>query len=250
MSKESTFASIRSLFDYAFKSYKKGKITLTPSNYDVRSSKKYGDVYSEYSSLHCYPVQNNGLFDPNKAITRSQLGTMLGAIDSLKDNPALTAFITENANGTVSTVRFAQLIQELYPVTIADDKIEEALSACTGIENISEEAREAYASFVSGTLAVDDSCKAGNQLITRGQALLIADKLADYQMNYLAEHTQTQKAEVRQISGEDGTITLPAMSYTTFNKKWADSLAEQKEIQEELSQTTTQNQKKNALDKK
>ena len=121
---------------------------------------------------------------------------MLGAIDSLKDNAALTAFITENANGTVSTVRFAQLIQELYPVTIADNKIEEALSACTGIENISEEAREAYASFVSGTLAVDDSCKAGNQLITRGQALLIADKLADYQMNYLAEHTQTQKAEV------------------------------------------------------
>lgn len=115
-------------------------------------------------------------------------------------------------------MRFAQLIQELYPVTIADNKIEEALSACTGIENISEEAREAYASFVSGTLAVDDSCKAGNQLITRGQALLIADKLADYQMNYLAEHTQTQKAEVRQISGEDGTITLPAMSYTTFNK--------------------------------
>ena len=69
-------------------------------------------------------------------------------------------------------------------------------------------------------------------------------------MNYLAEHTQTQKAEVRQISGEDGTITLPAMSYTTFNKKWADYLAEQKEIQEELSQTTTQNQKKNDLDKK
>ena len=68
-------------------------------------------------------------------------------------------------------------------------------------------------------------------------------------MNYLAEHTQTQKAEVRQISGEDGTITLPAMSYTTFNKKWADSLAEQKEIQEELSQTTTQNQKKNDSDK-
>ena len=85
VSKESTFASIRSLFDYAFKSYKKGKITLTPSNYDVRSSKKYGDVYSEYSSLHCYPVQKDGLFDPNKAITRSQLGTMLGAIDSLKD---------------------------------------------------------------------------------------------------------------------------------------------------------------------
>ena len=68
-------------------------------------------------------------------------------------------------------------------------------------------------------------------------------------MNYLAEHTQIQKAEVRQISGEDGTITLPAMSYTTFNKKWADSLAEQKEIQEELSQTTTQNQKKNDSDK-
>ncbi len=34
-----------------------------------------------------------------------------------------------------------------------------------------------------------------------GRHLLIADKLADYQMNYLAEHAQTQKAEVRQISG-------------------------------------------------
>lgn len=42
---------------------------------------------------------------------------------------------------------------------------------------------------------------------------------------------------------------MPAMSYTTFNKKWADSLAEQKEIQEELLQTTTQNQKKNDSDK-
>ena len=38
VSKESTFASIRSLFDYAFNNYKKGKLTLTPSNYDVRSS--------------------------------------------------------------------------------------------------------------------------------------------------------------------------------------------------------------------
>lgn len=79
-------------------------------------------------------------------------------------------------------------------------------------------AKEAYASFASGALAVDDSCKTANQRITRGQALLIADKLADYQMNYLADHAQTQIAEVRQISGKDGTITLPAMSYTIFNK--------------------------------
>ena len=47
-------------------------------------------------------------------------------------------------------------------------------------------------------------------------------------MNYLADHAQTQIAEVRQIPGKDGTITLPAMSYTTFNKKWSDSLKEQK----------------------
>ena len=245
---------IRSTVAKAHYHTQKGGMDINTTNWFLKGMAYYDhDAYkvigSKSSSLHCYPVQKDGLFDPNKAITRSQLGTMLGAIDSLKDNAALTAFITENANGTVSTVRFAQLIQELYPVTIADDKIEEALSACTGIENMSEETREAYASFVSGTLAVDDSCKAGNQLITRGQALLIADKLADYQMNYLAEHTQTQKAEVRQISGEDGTITLPAMSYTTFNKKWADSLAEQKEIQEKLSQTTTQNQKKNDSEK-
>ena len=95
VSKESTFASIRSLFDYAFKSYKQGKLTLTPSNYDVRSSKKYGTVYSEYSALHCYPTQKDGLFEPNKAITRKQLGTMLGAIDSLQSNTALATFVSE-----------------------------------------------------------------------------------------------------------------------------------------------------------
>lgn len=232
VSKESTFASIRSLFDYAFKSYKKGKLTLTPSNYDVRSTKKYGAVYSEYSALHCYPTQKDGLFAPNKAITRKQLGTMLGAIDSLQENKTVAAFVSENANGTVTAARFAQLLQELYPKAVADSKIEEVLAACTGTENMDTDTKEAYASFVSGTLAVDDSCKSADQLITRGQALLIADRLANYQMNYLAEHAQTQTAEIRQIPGEDGTITLPAMSYTTFNKKWSESLAEQKEQQD------------------
>ena len=232
VSKESTFASIRSLFDYAFNNYKKGKLTLTPSNYDVRSSQKYGAVYSEYSSLHCYPAQKDGLFAPNKAITRKQLGTMLGAIDSLKDNATLSAFVSENENGTVTTTRFAQLLQELYPVTISDKKAEEVLASCSSIDTMDETAKEAYASFASGALAVDDSCKTANQRITRGQALLIADKLADYQMNYLADHAQTQIAEVRQIPGKDGTITLPAMSYTTFNKKWSDGLKEQKEAQD------------------
>lgn len=232
VSKESTFASIRSLFDYAFKSYKKGKLTLTPSNYDVRSTKKYGAVYSEYSALHCYPTQKDGLFAPNKAITRKQLGTMFGAIDSLQENKTVAAFVSENANGTVTAARFAQLLQELYPKAVADSKIEEVLAACTGTENMDTDTKEAYASFVSGTLAVDDSCKSADQLITRGQALLIADRLASYQMNYLAEHAQTQTAEIRQIPGEDGTITLPAMSYTTFNKKWSESLAEQKEQQD------------------
>ena len=232
VSKESTFASIRSLFDYAFNNYKKGKLTLTPSNYDVRSSQKYGAVYSEYSALHCYPAQKDGLFAPNKAITRKQLGTMLEAIGSLKDNATLSAFVSENENGTVTTTRFAQLLQELYPVTISDKKAEEVLASCSSIDTMDETAKEAYASFASGALAVDDSCKTANQRITRGQALLIADKLADYQMNYLADHAQTQIAEVRQIPGKDGTITLPAMSYTTFNKKWSDGLKEQKEAQD------------------
>lgn len=232
VSKESTFASIRSLFDYAFNNYKKGKITLTPSNYDVRSSKKYGAVYSEYSALHCYPTQNDGLFAPNKAITRKQLGTMLGAIDSLKDNATLSAFVSENENGTVTAARFAQFLQELYPTTLSDEKVEEIISSCSGTETMDADAKEAYASFVSSTLAVDDFCKAANQRITRGQALLIADKLADYQMNYLADHAQTQSAEVRQVPGKDGTITLPALSYTTLNKKWSDSLKEQKEVRD------------------
>lgn len=232
VSKESTFASIRSLFDYAFKNYKKGKITLTASNYDVRSSKKYGAVYSEYAGLHCYPTQKDGLFAPNKPITRKQLGTMLGAIDSLKENTALAAFVAENQNGTVTAARFAELIQEIYPTVLSDDSVEKALSDCTGTESMDANAKEAYASFISGTLAIDDSCKTASQLITRGQALLIADKLSDYQMNYLSDHTQTQIAEVRQIQGEDGTITLPAMSYTVFNKKWTDLLARQKEARD------------------
>ena len=195
----------------------------------MRSSQKYGAVYSEYSALHCYPAQKDGLFAPNKAITRKQLGTMLEAIGSLKDNATLSAFVSENENGTVTTTRFAQLLQELYPVTISDKKAEEVLASCSSIDTMDETAKEAYASFASGALAVDDSCKTANQRITRGQALLIADKLADYQMNYLADHAQTQIAEVRQ---KDGTITLPAMSYTTFNKKWSDSLKEQKEAQD------------------
>lgn len=198
----------------------------------MRSSQKYGAVYSEYSALHCYPAQKDGLFAPNKAITRKQLGTMLEAIGSLKDNATLSAFVSENENGTVTTTRFAQLLQELYPVTISDKKAEEVLASCSSIDTMDETAKEAYASFASGALAVDDSCKTANQRITRGQALLIADKLADYQMNYLADHAQTQIAEVRQISGKDGTITLPAMSYTIFNKKWSDSLKEQKEAQD------------------
>lgn len=242
VSKESTFASIRSLFDYAFNNYKKGKLTLTPSNYDVRSSQKYGAVYSEYSALHCYPAQKDGLFAPNKAITRKQLGTMLEAIGSLKDNATLSAFVSENENGTVTTTRFAQLLQELYPVTISDKKAEEVLASCSSIDTMDETAKEAYASFASGALAVDDSCKTANQRITRGQALLIADKLADYQMNYLADHAQTQIAEVRQISGKDGTITLPAMSYTIFNKKWSDSLKEQKEAQDAQAAAKKQKQ--------
>ena len=95
-----------------------------------------------------------------------------------------------------------------------------------------ETAKEAYASFVLSPLAIDDSCKVANQRITRGQALLIADKLANYQMNYFADHAQNQVAEVRQIPGEDGTIILPAMSYTTFNKKWSDNLKRQKEARD------------------
>lgn len=36
---------------------------------------------------------------------------MLEAIDSLKDNATLSAFVSENENGTVTTTRFAQLLQ-------------------------------------------------------------------------------------------------------------------------------------------
>ena len=66
VSKESTFASIRKLLDYTFEKAKKGKITLTPSNYDVRCSKELGQVYDTYANLHCYPSDADGLFHPEK----------------------------------------------------------------------------------------------------------------------------------------------------------------------------------------
>ena len=80
-------------------------------------------------------------------------------------------FVSENENGTVTTTRFAQLLQELYPVTISDKKAEEVLASCSSIDTMDETAKEAYASFASGALAVDDSCKTANQRITRGQAV-------------------------------------------------------------------------------
>ena len=46
VSKESTFTSIRKLLDYTFRKYHEGKLTLTKSNYDVRISKKYKEVYA------------------------------------------------------------------------------------------------------------------------------------------------------------------------------------------------------------
>lgn len=81
---------------------------------------------------------------------------MLEAIGSLKDNATLSAFVSENENGTVTTTRFAQLLQELYPVTISDKKAEEVLASCSSIDTMDETAKEAYASFASGALAVDE----------------------------------------------------------------------------------------------
>ena len=84
--------------------------------------------------------------------------------------------------------RLALLIRDLFPEHLTAEAVEEALAGCTGTEGLTEEEKEAFALFIKNGLAVDDSCKNAGQVLTRKQALLIADRLSDHQVRYAASH--------------------------------------------------------------
>lgn len=225
VSKESTFSSIRKLLDYTFEKYKKGKITLTNSNYDVRCSSAVGAIYDEYASLNCYPGDKDGRYRKTKAVTRKELSKMLRGVNNLENNAVLKSFTEGNKKGTVTAARLAMLIQELYPSHLPEEEREELLKNCTHVEELTEEEKEAYALFLKNGLAPDASCQNAKQLITRSQALLAADKLSDYQAGYYISHPAAALERMQEGS------SYPQISCgdigTGWNKKWTEKLAEQ-----------------------
>lgn len=188
VSKDSTFTSIRRLLDYTFEKYEDGKLQLTPSNYDVRGEEDIRLVYDEYAALNCYPSSGDGLFRPEKSVTREEMAELLRGVERLDDSAVLDTFSSGNRKGNVTAARLAALIRELYPEHLTEEEITAALSECSGTERLSEEEKEAFALFQVNGLSPDEFCKNARQVVTRKQALLIADRLSDYQMRYRASH--------------------------------------------------------------
>lgn len=234
VSKESTFSSIRKLLDYTFKKYENGKLQLTSGNYDVRCSDDLGDVYDEYADLGCYPSAKDGLFHPQRAVTRTELAKMLRGVNDLADNAVLDVFEKGNSRGNVTVSRLASLVQELFPEYLTEEEVQEAMNGCSGIEELSEEEKEAYALFLKNGLSSDDSCRNVKQILTRKQALLIADKISDYQVRYYASHPEFLTGDMQLSASEEGVqVTYPELSHGNmnalagFNKKWMEYLTNQ-----------------------
>ena len=251
VSKESTFTNIRKLLDYTFKQYKKGNLTLTKSNYDVRCSKSLGAIYSKYAYLNCYPGENDGLFHKNRAITRSELGKMMKAINGLNDRSKLDTFISANKKGKVTVVDLAMLIQDLYPTHLSAEKIEEILADCQNTGDLTEEEKEAYAVMIQNAIYPDDACKNAKQVITRKEAVLFTGTFNEYEMQYETSHAvRASYAEVAQLewttsqeaeeaSGKDDAaeattelssstvmVNMLQPQITIVNEEWSQKMAE------------------------
>ncbi len=239
VSKESTFTSIRRLLDYTFDQYEEGAILLTPSNYDVRCTKKWSGLYEEYASLGCYPGDSDCQFHPNSAITRKELGKLMRGVDNLSGNAVITRFVQGNKQGTVTVARLARLLTDLYPAHRSEEAVSEILGGCSHTENLSEEDREACAVLIDSGLAVDDAFYDAAHRVTRKEALLFADALSDYQVGYCASHVvytlESGREDSKEASDDEGKKqeerAYPALPCGDFvsglNKKWMDRLTEQ-----------------------
>ena len=189
--KERTFVGIRRLLNYTFQKYDKGQLSLSPKCDDVRAS-DMRELYETYVSLHTYPVGKDGRFHPDSPINRTQFARLIKNIDATEAYPGLgtiaRCFAGANKKGCVTVSTAASFIQDIYPAHMSDKKVKKTLADCRGTEALSKKEKEAYAIFINSGLMPDDSCKNAQQKLTRKQALILADKLADYQIGYAARH--------------------------------------------------------------
>ncbi|MBR0409683.1 MAG: D-alanyl-D-alanine carboxypeptidase [Eubacterium sp.] len=217
VSKESTFAGIRKLLNYTFKQYDRGKLELTGKCDDVRAS-DIRPLFDNYASLHIFPISGDGRYHPALPVNRTQLARMIKVIDATEGNPALgytaNCFASENKKGSVTAAKAASLIQDLYPSHLPDEEIKEILSQCSNTDYLDENEKEAFAIFVKSGLLPDDSCKNAKQLISRRQALVLADHLADYQVGFAARYPVNPSY----VISADG--SSPAAPPLLLNSKW------------------------------
>lgn len=215
--KESTFSGIRKLFNYTYKKYDQGKLELTGKCDDVRAS-DIRELFDTYAHLHTYPTGGDGRYHPNAPVNRTQFAKLIKNICATEAYPELKyiarRFAGANKNGTVTAAKAASFIQDIYPSHLSDKKIDKILSGCSNTRDLNDKEKEAFAVFVSTGLLPDESCKNAKQKITRKQALILADKLADYQIGYAAGHVIGEGYLISQPVTED---PAPPM---LFNCKW------------------------------
>ena len=242
VSKESTFRSIRSLLDYTFEKYKKGKLTLTKSAYDVRCDGEAGEFYSTYADLGCLPGKSNGQYLPNNPITRNQLARMIAKVGHVKRSRGLKSFVASNKGGKVTSLRLARLHAALYPNDYLTAKKEkEVLKKCKGIKGLSKEDRSAFASYVAYGLAPDETCCRPGQVISRKQALLYTDHLMDYQTGYDIRHPRGAVGGVR----EDGSLAMSVISLNDRSRSILDEQFRESVKEKDLQKKTEQQNKDN-----
>ena len=221
VSKESTFRSIRSLYDYTFKKIREGKLKVSKSNFDIRYSPSLGRIYRTYQSLDCLPTGTDGRFNPGRSISRLQLGVMLMGMDNLGESSALRTYARENPGSRVTALSLAKLVQRIYPAHLSKKEINSALKNVQAADRLNEEEKNAFASYLKAGLAPDDFCRNPGQVILRSQALMFADRLADYQMKYQKNYPMNYGT----TKVEDGKVSWYV---STLNLKYQNSLAGQK----------------------
>ena len=221
VSKESTFSSIRSLYNYTFKKIRQGKLKVSKSNYDIRYSSSLGGVYRNYQTLDCFPTGNDGLFYPGKAISRLQLGIMLMGVDDLGESKALRNYAAGNPGSRVTALSLAKLVQRIYPSHLSKKEIRSALKDIQGADRLNKDEQNAFASYLKAGLAPDSFCRNPGQIILRSEALMFADRLADYQVKYQKNYPMNYGS----LKVEDGKASWYV---TKLNLKYQNSLSGQK----------------------
>ena len=221
VSKESTFRSIRSLYNYTFKKIREGKLKVSKSNYDIRYSSGLGAIYRNYQTLDCLPTENDGRYYPGKSINRLQLALMLMGIDNLSESKALRSYAVGNLHSRVTSLSLAKLVQRIYPSRLSKKQIRSALKDVQGADRLNEEEQNAFASYLKAGLAPDGFCRNPGQIILRSQALIFADHLADYQVKYQKNYPMNYGT----VKVKDGEASWYV---TSLNLKYQNSLAGQK----------------------